>query len=90
MPRDDLGLKTPGIFSTPVSVVRSALDKLFQKTPIMHLALSPREIDHSGKLGHYIQFHNTSILAKKFRCMECVSGKVTKIEVHTCTQNVSS
>jgi hypothetical protein len=37
---------------------------------------------HSINLGHHIQCHNTSILAKKSGCMEHLITDVKDIELH--------
>jgi hypothetical protein len=38
--------------------------------------------EHSINLGHRIQLHNTSILAKKSRCMDRFIREVIDIELH--------
>jgi hypothetical protein len=38
--------------------------------------------EHSMNMGHCIQFHGTSILAKKFGCMECMIREVIESELH--------
>jgi hypothetical protein len=38
--------------------------------------------EHSINLGHRIQLHNTSILAKKSRYMDHIIKEVIKIELH--------
>jgi len=38
--------------------------------------------EHSMKVGHHIRFTDTSILAKKPRCMESIIMEVTQIEFH--------
>jgi hypothetical protein len=39
-------------------------------------------VEHSINLGHCIQFHDTSILAKKCGHTQCVIRVVTEIELH--------
>jgi hypothetical protein len=38
--------------------------------------------NHNINLGHCIQFHDTSILAKKSKCMECIIREATEIELN--------
>jgi hypothetical protein len=38
--------------------------------------------EHSINLGHHIQLHNTSILAKKSRCMDRIIREAIRIELH--------
>jgi hypothetical protein len=39
-------------------------------------------IEHSINLGHCIQLHNTSVLAKKLKYMDEIIRVVTEIELH--------
>jgi hypothetical protein len=38
--------------------------------------------EHSSDQGHCIQFHNSSILAKKIRYMDCIVREAIEIQLH--------
>jgi hypothetical protein len=39
-------------------------------------------VENSTNVGHHIQFHDTSILTKKSRCMQHLIRKVIEMELH--------
>jgi len=43
--------------------------------------------EHSINLGHHIQFHDTSILAKKYRYMEHLIREAVETELHQDNMN---
>jgi hypothetical protein len=84
--KDDLALKTPGVYSIPCAE-KCILDKLGiqlrqvkEHHQYIYLYHPKKSVvaEHSIKLGHWIQLQNTSILAKKLRQMDQPDHKGSK------------
>jgi hypothetical protein len=78
--KDNLGLRTPGVYRIP-----SECDKVYtgqtgrsmntrSKEHQRHMCLEYPDksavVEHSVDLGHFIHFHNTSVLTTKIRYMD--------------------
>jgi hypothetical protein len=80
--KDDLALRMPGVYSilckhgkvyigqTHCSI-ETRVREHHQHIRVYHPDKST-VAEYSTNLGHYIQLQNTSILAKKFRCMDLI------------------
>jgi hypothetical protein len=89
--KDDLGLKTPGLYSIPMSAVRSTLGR--QAVWLTPGGRSSSNIrvgqpdktaveEQSRNLEHRIQLHHTAILSTEHRYMDRIIREGTGIELH--------
>jgi hypothetical protein len=88
--KNDLGLKTPGMYSIPcecgkvyIGKTGHAIENRIKRAPLAYLVyhLEKLAMTKHYNLGHYIQFHGISILAKKSKYVVHIIKKVTEIEL---------
>jgi hypothetical protein len=95
--KDDLGLRTPGVYSTPCECgqvyigqtgrsVDTRLKELQRHIRLEHPDKSA-VAEHSINLGHTIQLQNTTILSTKPRYMDRIIREGTEIELHPNNMN---
>jgi hypothetical protein len=90
--KDHLGLRTPGVYRIPCECGRVYIGQTGRSVDIRlkehqrHIRLEHLDksavAEHSIDRGHHIQFHNSSILATKNRCMDRIVREATEIELH--------
>jgi hypothetical protein len=90
--KDDLGLRTPGVYSIPCECGQVYIGQIGRSTDIRfkehqrHIYLEHLDksamAEHSINLGHPIQPHNTIILSTKPRYMDHIIRDLTEIELH--------
>jgi hypothetical protein len=86
--RHHLALEMPGVCSIPCECRNAFIGQIESrvKERHRHIRLKHAEkscvAEHSRNLGHLIQLYNTSILAKKLRCMNQITREAIKIELH--------
>jgi hypothetical protein len=87
--KDHLELRTPGVYRILCEYGRVYIGQTghsVEKEHQRHIRLEHPDksavAEHSIDQGHYIQFHNFSILATKTRYMDHIVRKATEIEFH--------
>jgi hypothetical protein len=79
--KDHLGLRTPGVYRIPCESGRVYIGQTGHSVDI-RLKDKSAIAEHSIAQGHRIQFHNSSILATKTRCMDLTVKEAIEIELH--------
>jgi hypothetical protein len=95
--KDGLALQTPDVYSIPFKCrkvyIRQTGRLLETRVKEHHQHICQYHpsksvvVEHTINLGHHIQLQNTSILAKKLRCMNRIMGEVTEIKLHPNNMN---
>jgi hypothetical protein len=90
--KDHLALKTPGVYSIPCECKKVYIGQTewsiqtTVKEHQRHICLAHPEksavAEHNLNVGHCIQLHNISILAKKSRYMDHIIREAIEIELH--------
>jgi len=95
--KDDLNLKTPGIYSISCECgmvyigqtehsIEIRIKEQYQHIRLCHPDKSTM-VKCGINLSHHIQFQDTSILAMKSKCMEWIIREVIEIELHCVNMN---
>jgi hypothetical protein len=90
--KDDLGLKTPGMYSMPckcgevcIGQTSCSINTRIKKHQC-HIHMEQPEksamVEHSINLGHYIKLQDTTILSTKRRYTDWMIKEATDIELH--------
>jgi hypothetical protein len=87
-----LGLKTPGVYTSPESVGRCILDKTRRYNQVgikkhhrpirLYHPEQLAAVEQNKNFAHRDQFHDTSILTKKSGRSLCLIEKAIEIEFH--------
>jgi hypothetical protein len=95
--KDDLGLKTPGVYSMPCEcgqvyigqTGRSIETRVMEHQRHIHLQHLDKSAvaEHSINLDHRIQLQNTTILSTKSRYMDRMIREATEIELQPNNMN---
>jgi hypothetical protein len=90
--KDHLGLRISGVYRIPCECGRVYIAQMGRSVDIRlkehqrHIRLEHPEksavAEHSIEQGHRIQFHNSSILATKFRYLDRIVREAIEIQLH--------
>jgi hypothetical protein len=88
--KDDLGLKTPGVYSIPCKCGQDYMGQTGRYIDTRIIQAHPHKsavAEHSISRGHRIQLQNTNILSTQSRYMDRIIKEATEIELHPNNMN---